>query len=753
MTITNSIYILSIGMQVLVGLYALSLIRLTGRKTAWILISAAMLLMAGRRVVLFYCVLSTGAHISLDVSELIAFAVSCLMLLGVHFIKQYFLAINADDAKRKQAETALLANEARYRSYTGLTEQIGWIWITNAEGSVEEDIPSLRRFNGQTYEEAKGFGWISALHPDDVERTAQAWNKAVASKSFYETEYRMRRHDGVYRDFMARGFPQLREDGSIQEWVGTCIDITERMQAEQELRLVKQRLELATRSANLGIWDWDVTNNIMTWDDQMLDLYGLTWETFPGGVEAWQNGLHPDERDKVIEECGAVLRGEKEWDTEFRVLQPNGTVKHIKANGMVIRNSEGAPIRMLGTNYDITGRKLREQQERYRSHTMLTTLIDNVPDLAWIKDKEGRFIMANEALSLAFKIPVNEVIGRTDFDIMPRELAEKYRADDQFIMADGLRRCIEEPVIDAEGRTHIVETIKTPMKNDNGVVIGTVGIAHDITERKQLEDELEQLNTNLEEMVISEMQKRRAQEQLLVQQSKMAAMGEMIAIIAHQWRQPLNAIALTVQDMKEAYNYGELNEEYINNSVNTTMEQLNFMSKTIDDFRNFFKPSKERIRFDVKTAIEELLSMFGQIFKKNDVDISIKSQQDTLLSTEGYPNEFKQVMLNLLNNARDAITSKRETDNTIRGLIEITIGNNEERDKVIISIKDNGGGIPDDVIGKVFEPYFTTKGAEGTGIGLYMSKTIIETNMGGKLYCENIGNGAMFVIELSEQHN
>ncbi|MBF0486984.1 MAG: PAS domain S-box protein [Nitrospirae bacterium] len=717
---------------------------------AWILISAAMLLMAGRRIVLFYGVLSTGAHIILCVSELIALAVSCMMLPGVHLIRQLFLSINADDAKRKQAESALLASEARHRSYVDMTGQIGW--VANAEGEVTEGTPSFSKFSGMTYDEAKGSGWVDALHPDDVEHTLQAWNKAMVTKGFYETEYRMRRHDGVYRSFLARGFPVFKEDGSIQEWVGTCTDITGSKQAEQELRLVKQRLELATRSANLGIWDWDISNNIMTWDARMLELYGLTLETFPGGVEAWMNGLHPEDRDKILEENNAALRGEKEWDTEFRVLHPNGTVIHIKANGMVIRDSKGTAIRMLGINYDITGRKLREQQEQYRSHTMLTTLIDNVPDLAWIKDKEGRFILANEALCLSFNIPVNEVIGKTDFDIMPRELAEKYRADDQFIMADGLRRCIEEPVIDAEGLVHVVETIKTPMKDENGVITGTVGIAHDITQRKHLEDELKKLNTNLEEMVISEIEKRRIQEQLLIQQSKMAAMGEMIGIIAHQWRQPLNAIALTVQDIRDAYSYGELNEKYIKGIVNTTMEQTAFMSKTIDDVRDFFRPSKEKVRFDVKTAIGELLSMFEQLFKKNDIDISIKVQQDTLISTEGYPNEFKQVVLNILNNAKDAITSKRETGNKIQGLIEITICNNEKRDEVIISIRDNGGGIPDDIIGKVFEPYFTTKGTEGTGIGLYMSKTIIETNMGGRLYCENIENGTMFIIELFERH-
>ncbi|MBF0459279.1 MAG: PAS domain-containing protein [Nitrospirae bacterium] len=744
--ITNIIYLVSIGLQLLVGLYALSLIRITGRKMAWILISSAMILMAGRRTVLFFYILSAGRQPGMDASELIALAVSCLMMVGVHLIRQYFLSFNENYNKCKQANDALLASEARYRSYTDLTDQIGWIWFTNADGKVVEDIPSLRRFNGQTYEEAKGFGWVKVLHPDDAERTAQVWNKAVATKSFYETEYRMRRHDGVYRDFMARGFPNLREDGSIREWVGTCIDITERKQAEQELRLVMQRLELAARSANLGIWDWDVTNNIMTWDDQMLELYGLTWETFPGGVEAWQNGLHPDDRDKTIEECGAALKGEKEWDTDFRVLHPNGTVRHIKANGMVVRDSQGIPVRMLGTNYDITEQKLREKQERYRSHTMLTTLIDNVPDLAWIKDREGRYILVNEAFYLAFNIPVDVAVGKTDFDALPRELAEKYRSDDEAVMAAGVRRCIEEPVIDAEGQTHTVETIKTPIKDENGAVIGTVGIAHDITKRKRLEDELKELNMTLEQRVVEETNKRLTQEHLLIQQSKMASMGEMIGLIAHQWRQPLNAIGLTVQDIKEAYNYGELNEDYIKNTVDTTMNQVCFMSKTIDDFRDFFKPSKEQVRFDVKSAIEELLLMFAQMFNKSDIDINIETGQDTILVTEGYPNELKQVILNILNNAKDAISSKREVGNELQGRIEINLSNNEQKDKIIVSMRDNGGGIPEHVIEKIFEPYFTTKGTIGTGIGLYMSKTIIETNMGGTLSARNIDGGAEFMI-------
>ncbi len=132
--------------------------------------------------------------------------------------------------------------------------------------------------------------------------------------------------------------------------------ISERKRAHEELKRLSDRLLLATSSARLGIWDWDVKNNVMIWDDRMLELYGLTKDTFPGGVQAWQGGLHPDDRDRAIEECQLALRGEKDWDTEFRVVHATGRILHIKAAGIVLRDADGNPERMLGVNGDITER-------------------------------------------------------------------------------------------------------------------------------------------------------------------------------------------------------------------------------------------------------------------------------------------------------------------------------------------------------------------------------------------------------------
>lgn len=259
--------------------------------------------------------------------------------------------------------------------------------------------------------------------------------------------------------------------------------------------------------------------------------------------------------------------------------------------------------------------------------------------------------------------------------------------------------------------------------------------------------ELERLNANLEERVAEEVEKNMEKSRLMAQQSKLAAMGEMIGAIAHQWRQPLNAIGLMIQDVRAAQNYGELDSEYIASFETRAMSQVNYMSKTIDDFRMFFKTDREKIVFSALGAVKAAIELISVQFGANGVKINLRSiPSGEYMNVLGYPNELKQVVLNLLSNSKDAIYDKRRcVGEQLDGEIEVTVAKSSEG--VVIDVLDNGGGMPDDISARVFEPYFSTKQpGEGTGIGLYMSKMIIKNSFGGDITCGNSGNGAKFSI-------
>ena len=211
-------------------------------------------------------------------------------------------------------------------------------------------------------------------------------------------------------------------------------------------------------------------------------------------------------------------------------------------------------------------------------------------------------------------------------------------------------------------------------------------------------------------------------DKILQEQSKLAAMGEMIGAIAHQWRQPLNALGLNIQLLIEDFEDNKIDEKYLEEFEQKQMETIKFMSKTIDDFRNFFKSDKEKSKFSVLQSINEVIFILSAQLNNHNIEISIKGDD---FEINGYKSEFNQVILNLINNAKDSILEKG-----VEGKIEIILKNNS------IIITDNGKEIPDEIKDRIFEPYFTTKSEKGgTGIGLYMSKMIIE-RMGGELILE-----------------
>ena len=276
---------------------------------------------------------------------------------------------------------------------------------------------------------------------------------------------------------------------------------------------------------------------------------------------------------------------------------------------------------------------------------------------------------------------------------------------------------------------------------DDNLLLNRVGLYRQLWERER------RLHVALDDL--------RHKEAMLIHQSRMAAMGEMIGAIAHQWRQPLNALSITLQDLQDAYEFGELDRTYLDDMVAGGMKQVDHMSRTIDDFRNFFKPNKERERFNPREVVEEALKLvmaqldWHRIETEMGCDCAGADPVTCSAMFEGYPGELKQVLLNIIGNAKDAIIDREEREPNFPGRIRITVSSLGEVGRLCrIAVEDNGGGIPAAHLGKVFEPYFTTKEeGKGTGIGLYMAKVIIEEHMHGRISAENIDDGARFTVE------
>ncbi|HEX9024050.1 MAG TPA: PAS domain S-box protein [Geobacteraceae bacterium] len=275
-----------------------------------------------------------------------------------------------------------------------------------------------------------------------------------------------------------------------------------------------------------------------------------------------------------------------------------------------------------------------------------------------------------------------------------------------------------------------------------------IGIARDTTERKRIEAamiekqyQLAELNVSLEERVAATVNELREKDRILIQQSRLAAMGELINNIAHQWRQPLNTLGMLIQRLPLFYEMGGFDKEFLDSSTGKAMKLVQQLSRTIDDFGGFFRPDREKSDFSVNRAVSRAIDLVQANLIDQKISLDMNLRDDPHVN--GYKNEYSQAILVVLLNARDVLV-ERKIDNPV-----ITVTSFSENDRSVVVITDNGGGIHEDIMDRIFDPYFTTKGPDvGMGIGLFMAKSIIEKNMSGRIAAHNIQGGAEFRIEV-----
>jgi PAS domain S-box-containing protein len=640
-------------------------------------------------------------------------------------------------AEREAASEALRKNESRLRLAQESANVGIWDWIV--ETGELNFTPELNKLYGlpsgtiKTYQD-----WRDRVHPDDIGRIEAGRDEAIAKHEPFDLEFRGRHSSGEYRWISTKGGATFKEAGKAIRVFGVNIDITERKRAEEALKESELRFRTMANAMPQLAWIARADGHIFWYNQRWYEYTGTVPEQMEGW--GWQSVHDPTELPKVLERWQTSIATGEPFDMTFPLRGADGVFRPFLTRVIPLKDGAGRVLQWFGTNTDVSELKRIEQALR-ESEALYRSIGESIDYGVWVCTADGRNTYASESFLKMVGITQEQCSNFSWGDVLHPDDAERTIAAWQECVRTGGKWDIEHRFRGTDGQWHHVLARGVPVSNEQGEIISWAGINLDISRLKQAEEALKELNEELENLVAQRTAELREKDQILLLQSRLAAMGEMIGNIAHQWRQPLNALGLIIQQTVLFYDLGELDKEVLNKNASQSMELIKHMSRTIDDFRNYFKPDKEKVEFNVRESIAKTVSLIEDSFKNQNISIEVVVNDDPVIY--GYPNELSQALLNIINNARDALI-ERKIGNP---LLTITIGSEDGR--AFITIADNAGGIPGEIKDRIFDPYFTTKGPQqGTGVGLFMSKSIIEKNMGGRLTVRNIANGAEFRIEV-----
>jgi PAS domain S-box-containing protein len=375
------------------------------------------------------------------------------------------------------------------------------------------------------------------------------------------------------------------------------------------------------------------------------------------------------------------------------------------------------------------------EKKLYNEREKAFVTLNSIGDAVITTDAKGYVTFLNPVAEELTAYKNEEAIGKyldDVFSIMNEETKEKIDSPVKKVLKEGriIGLANHTALISKNNDVYSIEDSASPIREKNGKLIGTILVFHDVTAQKQVREKLSE------------------NEKILIQQSKMAAMGEMLENIAHQWRQPLSIISTSATGIKVKKEINDLDDKFLMDSVNLINNSTQHLSKTIEDFREFFKPNRKKEEFDLSDVYYRTLLLISS--KLNHKDIKLVENISSI-KISGFENELVQVLMNLINNSIDALERKK-------GSKVVFINIYEKENKAYLQFYDNAGGILKEIISRVFEPYFTTKNqSQGTGIGLYMAEEIITKHMNGKIDVQNVTFeyenetyiGAEFTIQLS----
>jgi PAS domain S-box-containing protein len=618
------------------------------------------------------------------------------------------------------------AKEAEGRTRLIIDTVPGQLWTESPEGVVDFVNGRWIDYTGMTLEQAIGWGWTNMVHPDDIERVISKWQKLIAEGKPREIESRLRRFDGTYRWFLSRCCPLVDRSGRILGWYGIDTDIHDRKEAEEKLRQSEAYLAEAQRLTQTGSWAYQAGGAPLFWSEETFRIWGFDPEQGAPNRETVLQRILPEDRDRARQRGEEAMRTKTDWYDEFRIVLPDGAVKHIQAIGHMVFNASGELIEVVGTHVDVTGRKRAEEALR-RSEGYLAeaqrlsqtgSWASNISEIKYLSEECYRMLGFDPRGGL----PSYETFFRrihSEDQVKVKEAVESAERDKNEFEMDYR---FDHP----SGEIRDIHVVGHPVFSPNGELMEFLGTVIDITDRKRAEKERERL--------------RQAQADL-ARVNRVTTIGELTASLAHEVNQPI-AAALTnaktclrwlTRDNPDLHEAREAATRIVNDATRAAA----IISRT----RLLFKkgtPPRELV--DVNEVIQEMILLLGSEAARYLVSIHADLGMD-IPQVMADRVQLQQVLMNLMGNGIDAM---KESD----GTRELAIKSQRyENEHVLVSISDTGVGLPQQQAERLFDAFFTTK-AHGTGMGLSISRSIVESHDGRLWADRNSPHGASFHFTL-----
>ncbi|MDZ8135285.1 MAG: PAS domain S-box protein [Nostoc sp. DedQUE04] len=617
------------------------------------------------------------------------------------------------------AEAALRQSEEKFRKFAENTHAVIWIASTDSFRTLYVS-PAYEKIWGRSCQSLleRPESWIDFAHPDDRDRLTIAAKQQLINESV-SIEYRILRPDGSMRWIWDRGFAIYDDQGKVQYYGGIAEDITERKLVEESLQESEARLSLATEAAQIGIWERNPIANTGIWSANMGPLYGLPSNTLCPTYEDYLNLIYPEDRESVAASIARMIEQGK-GSIEYRIVWPDGSLHWLNCKGQVYYNEIGQPIRIVGTNRDVTERKLAEQKISEQA-----ALLDIATDAILVRDFQSQILFWNQGAERMYGWLSTEAIGKNLQEIC-------YTAGTQQQLEVPLKRVIESGSWQGElnkvtksGQKIIVESRWTLMRDSAGKPKSILTVDTDITEKKQLEEQF-------------------------FRTQRLESLGTLAGGIAHDLNNILTPILAAAQLLQRALLQDEERSGQLLALVETNAKRGAALVKQILSFARGYKG--ERTIIQIQYLISEIVQIAKQTFPKS-IELSTFIPKE-IWAVNGDITQLHQVLINLVVNARDALPDGGNINISVenkfideaytRMNLDAKVGH-----YIVITVADNGIGIPPDIIDRIFEPFFTTKEVNaGTGLGLSTVLGIIRNHDGFIKVSSNVGRGSKFDLFL-----